>query len=108
MVIRESPVASDTCEIPPQPMARASVAAQRRRARSSSTGSRLVYFVLMDWTVAIRIQTMLPVEGGNWIGYSGETPKAKEQWDTPKLVYFGRVPASHWKPCFSRPNSDHL
>src|SRR5512135_3398392 len=56
-------------------MARASVAAQRRRARSSSTDSRLVYFVLMVWTVTFRMQTILPIEGENWISYSGETPK---------------------------------
>src|SRR5512135_1420384 len=55
-------------------MARASIAAQRRRARSSSTGSRLVYFVLMVWTVTFRMQTILPIEGENWISYSGETP----------------------------------
>ncbi len=65
MVIRESPVATETWEIPPHPMARASVAAQRRRARSSSTGSRLVYFVLMDWTVVFRMKTMLPIEDRN-------------------------------------------
>src|SRR5512135_1757891 len=56
-------------------MARASVAAQRRRARSSSTDSRLVYFVLMVWTVTFRMQTILPIEGENWISYSGETHK---------------------------------
>src|SRR5512142_1494813 len=55
-------------------MARASIAAQRRRARSSSTGSRLVYFVLMVWTGTFRMQTILPIEGENWISYSGETP----------------------------------
>ncbi len=57
-------------------MARASAAAQRRRARSSSTGSRLVYFVLMVWTVTFRMQTILPIEGENWISYSGETPQS--------------------------------
>src|SRR5512135_490080 len=59
-------------------MARASIAAQRRRARSSSTGSRLVYFVLMVWTVTFRMQTILPIEGENWISYSGETPYLRE------------------------------
>ena len=50
MVTRESPVASATRVIPPRPIARASAAAQRRRALSSSTGSRLVYFALMACT----------------------------------------------------------
>src|SRR5512135_848246 len=63
-------------------MARASVAAQRRRARSSSTDSRLVYFVLMVWTVTFRMQTILPIEGENWISYSGETPKKQELRNT--------------------------
>src|SRR3954454_24018815 len=58
-------------------MARASVAAQRRRARSSSTGFRLVYFVLMARTVVFRTQAMLRVGDRNWIGYSGETPKSR-------------------------------
>ena len=38
MVIRDSPVASATREIPPRPIARASAAAQSRRARSSRRG----------------------------------------------------------------------
>src|SRR5512135_2544812 len=61
-------------------MARASVAAQRRRARSSSTDSRLVYFVLMVWTVTFLMQTILPIEGENWISYSGETPQGFRRW----------------------------
>ena len=40
------PVASDTQVIPPRPIARASAAAQSRRARSSSSGSRLANFVV--------------------------------------------------------------
>ena len=28
----------------------------------------------MVWTVTFRMQTILPIEGENWISYSGETP----------------------------------
>src|SRR5512135_2735243 len=75
MVTRESPVAPATRVIPPRPIARASVAAQRRRARSSSTGSRLVYFALMDCTVAFHMQTILAIQTTNRTVYCGETPK---------------------------------
>ena len=44
IVLRAIPIAAATCDTPPQPIARASVAAQRRRDRSFITRDNLLYF----------------------------------------------------------------
>ncbi len=69
--------------------------------RSSSTGSRLVYFVLMVWTVTFRMQTILPIEGENWISYSGETPWMFKLSTTNTQDISGSV-ATVWATCATK------
>src|SRR5208337_234482 len=48
--------------------------AQRRRALSSSTGSRLVYFALMTCRIGFCIQSIVTLLATNRTVYFGETP----------------------------------
>jgi hypothetical protein len=61
MVARDSPGASATWLIPPRPMARASTAAQRRRARSSKRGFRIANFAAIAGVIGLCIAPSIPL-----------------------------------------------
>ena len=54
--------------------------AQRRRALSSSTGSRLVYFALMTCRIGFCIQSIVTLLATNRTVYFGETPKVSRKF----------------------------
>jgi len=73
--MREDFFAAATWLIPPRPMARASTAAQTRRARSFKSGLRMANFAAMACVTGFCIESSLPRWLGNWPNYFGELPK---------------------------------
>ena len=58
-VARDRPVASATWLMPPRPRARASTAAQRRRARSSKSGWRIANFAAIACVIGCCIASII-------------------------------------------------
>src|SRR5262249_39512984 len=110
MVARDSLVASATWLMPPRPMARASTAAQRRRARSSKRGLRMANFAAIAWVMGFCIepsisrslekmayffalilqesqlqQLLLGLDTRRWTGY-GSIVQRRHGWTTPGMT----------------------
>src|SRR4051794_13772714 len=90
MVARASPVASATRMIPPLPSDRASTAAQRRRARSSSSGLRVMYFASTIWVSGFGMSRTVTTYRSKRAIYFGEPPYVPTSTQDP-----GRLPQSH-------------